>query len=135
MAEPDHTARSSVAGGCYPAEPEVDPDVGGAPEPEGGVPEPDPLPMSGQFLVEPDPELGLEPEVPPLELEEGVVAEVPDVELVPELPDALDVVAASAASAPPARRPDVNAPTARALRRRICMVCSALLCLWCARSV
>ena len=71
--------------------------------------------MSGQFLVEPDPELPL------LELAEGVVAEVPDVEFVPELPVVVDVVAASAARAPPARRPDVSAPTASALRRRICM--------------
>ena len=44
------------------AEPDVDPllepDVGGATEPDGGVPDSkrDPLPMSGQFLVEPDPE-------------------------------------------------------------------------------
>jgi hypothetical protein len=96
-----------------------EPDVGGAPAPEGGDPDPDRLPMSGQFLVEPDPEL--EPEVPLLELDEGVVAEVPDVELLPELPVAVDVVAASATSAPPARRPDVSAPTARTLRRRICI--------------
>jgi hypothetical protein len=78
--------------------------------------------MSGQFLVEPDPELELEPEVPLLELAEGVVAEVPDVEPEPELPVVVDVVAASAASAPPARRPDVSAPMASTLRRRICMV-------------
>ena len=77
--------------------------------------------MSGQFLVEPDPELELEPEVPLLGLDEGVVAEVPDVEPLPELPVAVDVVAASATSAPPARRPDVSAPTARTLRRRICI--------------
>ena len=107
------------------AEPGVDPvpelDVGGAPEPDGGVPDPDLLPMSGQFLVEPDPEPALEPEVPPFELDEGVVAEEPDVVLVPELPVVVDVVAASATSALPARRPDVSALTARTLRRRMCM--------------
>jgi len=106
--------------------PLFEPDVGGAPEPDGGAPdsEPDPLPMSGQFLVEPDPEpeLEFEPEVPLVELAEGVVPAVPDVELAPELPAAVDVVAASATSAPPARRPDVSAPTASTLRRRICMV-------------
>jgi hypothetical protein len=127
---PAHTARSSVAAGVYAPEleePEVDPvpepDVGGAPEPDGGVPdpEPDPVPMSGQFLVEPDPELAPGPEVPLLELDDGVVGEEPDVELVPELPVAVDVVAASATSAPPARRPDVSAVTARTLRRRIGM--------------
>ena len=129
---PAHTARSSSVAAGYAAEveePDVDPllepDVGGAPEPDGGVPdsEPDPLPMSGQFLVEPDPELELEfePEVPLLELAEGVVPAVPDVELVPELPVVVDVVAASATSAPPARRPDVSALTASTLRRRMCM--------------
>jgi hypothetical protein len=70
--------------------------------------------MFGQFLVEPDPELELEPD-------EGVVADVPDVELEPEFPVAVDVVAALATSAPPARSPEVRAPTARTLRRRICM--------------
>jgi hypothetical protein len=63
--------------------------------------------MSGQFLVEADPEPALEPEVPLLVLDEGVVA--------------VEVVAASATSAPPARRPDVSALTARTLRRRMCM--------------
>ena len=87
--------------------------------------------MSGQFLVEPDPEPAFEPEpeLPVLEPDDGVVAEEPDVdefavELVPELPElpvVVDVVAALATSAPPARRPEVNAPTARTLRRRICM--------------
>jgi hypothetical protein len=77
--------------------------------------------MFGQFLVEPEPELELEPEPELFELDEGVVVEEPDVELVPELPVAVDVVAASATSAPPARRPDVSAVTARTLRRRIGM--------------
>ena len=63
--DPAHTARSSVVGWGYAAEadaPDVDPllepDVGGAPDPDGGVPlsEPEPLPMFGQFLVEPEPE-------------------------------------------------------------------------------
>jgi hypothetical protein len=106
------------------------PDVGGEPEPDGGVPDsdPDPLPMSGQFLVDLEPvfelEPELDPEVPLPEVDEGVVAELPDdeLELVPELPVVVDVVAALATRAPPATRPDVNAPTARTLRRRICMV-------------
>lgn len=108
-------------------EPDVDPllEPGGPPPP--GAPEW--LPMFGQFLVEPDPEPAFEPEpeLPVLELDDGVVAdepELPVLELVPELPElpvAVDVVAALATSAPPARRPDVNAPTARTLRRRICM--------------
>ena len=100
--------------------------------------------MSGQFLVEREPELEpeleLEPE-PADELEEpesvlpapdpddGAVVdwlavEELDVELVPvfpEPPDVVDVVAASATNAPPAMRPDVSAPVARTLRRRICM--------------
>jgi hypothetical protein len=105
-------------------EPLPEPEVGGAPAPDGGVPdsEPDPLPMSGQFLVEPEPELPLDPEVPLLELDEGVVPALPEVELVPELPVAVDVVAASATSAPPARSPDVSALTASTLRTRICMI-------------
>jgi hypothetical protein len=80
---------------------------------------PDPLPMSGQFLVEPEPELELEPDD---ELEE------PDpVLLEPELgPEFPVVVAALATSAPPARSPDVSAPTARTLRKRICMASLAL---------
>ena len=104
--------------------------------------------MLGQLRVEPelepdplDPELGLEPELdepvlvlpdpvfPVLEPEEGVVVEEPEVdefeaelEPVPVLP-ALEVVAASATSAPPATRPVVSAPTASILRRRICMSC------------
>ena len=100
------------------------------------------MPMSGQFLVEPDPELELEPDdeldepdpEPPvpvlpefeLELEDGVV--VDELELAPEFPVVVDVVAALATSAPPARSPDVSAPTARTLRKRICMACRALSC-------
>ena len=100
MDDPAHTARSSVVGSGYAAggqEPGVhplpEPDVGGAPETDGGVPdsEPDRLPRSEQFLVE-------------LELE--LVAEEPDVELVPELSGVVDV----------------SAPPASTLRRRICMV-------------
>jgi hypothetical protein len=108
-----------------------EPDVGPLLEPDGGVPvgAPDRLPMLGQFLVEPDPELALEPELPVLEPDDGVVVDEPDVEEfavelvleLPELPVVVDVVAALATSAPPARRPEVNAPTARTLRRRICM--------------
>ena len=96
---------------------------------------PEPLPMSGQFLVEPDPELELEPDdeldepdpelpvpvLPEFELEEGVV--VDELELAPEFPVVVDVVAALATSAPPARSPDVSAPTASTLRNRICMAC------------
>jgi hypothetical protein len=120
-------------------EPLLEPDVGGAPDADGGRPdgafEFEPLPMLGQFLVEPEPEpeLELEPDeseepepvLPAPELDDGVVVEGLDeefvVELVPELPVAVDVVAALATSAPPATRPDVNAPMASTLRRRICM--------------
>ena len=86
--------------------------------------------MFGQFLVEPDPEPEpelelepepeLEPELPLFELDDGVVVEEPDDELVPEFPE-VDVVAALATSAPPARSPEVSAPTARTLRKRMCM--------------
>jgi hypothetical protein len=104
--------------------------VGGVPDPDGGAPlsEPEPLPMLGQFLVEPEPEPELElepelePELPLFEADEGVVVEEPDVELVPEFPVVeVEVVAALATSAPPARSPDVSAPTARTLRKRMCM--------------
>jgi hypothetical protein len=123
------------------ADPLLEPDGGGPPEPDGGVPdpEPDPLPMSGQFLVEPDPELEVEPDpdpedeleepdpvLPVLELDDGAVVDADELELVPEFPVAVDVVAALATSAPPARRPEVSAPTARTLRKRICMACRAL---------
>jgi hypothetical protein len=103
--------------------PLLEPDVGGAPDPDGGAPLSEPLPMFGQFLVEPELELELEPELEPelplFELDEGVVVE-PDVELVPEFP-VVEVVAALATSAPPARSPEVSAPTARTLRKRMCM--------------
>jgi hypothetical protein len=151
VGDPVHTARSSVpgrgpglCGGQAPeaADPLLEPDGGGPPEPEGGVPdpEPDPLPMSGQFLVEPDPELEDEleepeepdpvlpvPVLPVFEFPAGVV--VDELELVPEFPVAVDVVAALATRAPPARSPEVSAPTARTLRKRICMSCLALSCL------
>jgi hypothetical protein len=86
--------------------------------------------MSGQFLVEPAPGLVVEPEEPADELEEP---EVPALGLVfvlvlvlvldPELPEpelevVVDVVAASATSAPPITRPEVRAPMVSA--RRIC---------------
>ena len=132
--------KSDGRGGYEPAgAPELEPD-GGVPEPAGGVPVwvPEPLPMFGQFWVEPELELEpgdvldepelvpLEPEFALLELDDGVVVEELegdelDVEPVPELPVVLDVVAALATSAPPARRPEVNAPMASTLRRRICM--------------
>ena len=84
-----------------------------------------------------DPELELDPELdePELaepvldepvlpELDDGVVVEEfedePEPELVPVLP-VVGVVAALATSAPPARRPDVSAPIASTLRKRICM--------------
>ena len=130
-------------------EPDVDPlleperggaPCGGAPDPDGGVvPVPDfgPLPMSGQFLVEPDPEPEEEleepvaelpePVLPELELDDGAVGE-DELELPPELPVVVDVVAALATSAPPATRPEVSAPTARTLRRRICMVVCPFVC-------
>jgi hypothetical protein len=127
------------------ADPLLEPDGGDPPEPDGGVPDPeaDPLPMSGQFLVEPDPELEFDPDpelepelgdeleepdpvLPVFELPAGVV--VDELELVPEFPVVVDVVAALATSAPPARSPEVSAPTARTLRKRICMSCLALSC-------
>ena len=104
----------------------LEPDDGGVPEPDGGVPvgaraaahvgavlgragaragggaeEPE--------LVLPEPELP-EPVLPVLELDDGVVVDELLVELVPELPVVVDVVAALATSAPPARRPEVSAP-------------------------
>ena len=106
------------------AAPLFEPDVGGAPDPDGGAPLSEPLPMFGQFLVEPEPEPDpeLDPELPLFELDEGVVVEEPDVELVPELPEVeVEVVAALATSAPPATSPEVSAPTARTLRKRMCM--------------
>jgi hypothetical protein len=130
-------------------EPDVDPLLepetggapsGGAPDPDGGVvpvPDFDPLPMSGQFLVEPDPgpveeleePVPLFPEpvlLPVLELGAGAVGG-DEPELLPELP-VVDVVAALATSAPPATRPEVSAPTAKTLRRRICMVVCPFVC-------
>jgi hypothetical protein len=77
--------------------------------------------MSGQFLVEPEAEPVPEPELPVLELDEGEVVEEFELEVEPGLSVVVDVVAALAASAPPARSPDVSAPMARTLRRRICM--------------
>ena len=129
-------------------DPLLEPDGGAEPDPDGGVPDgaPEPLPMSGQFLVEPELELVPEPveeledpepvvpepELPVLELDDGVVVDEPDVAAfdagapvpeLPELPVVVDVVAALATSAPPARRPELSAPMARMLRRRIFMAC------------
>ena len=72
-------------------------------------------------LDEPEPVL-LDPVLPVLELEDGVAADelVPEVPLDPVFP-VLEVVAALATNAPPARRPEVSAPMASTLRRRICM--------------
>jgi hypothetical protein len=132
---------------CLPAagppgryEPEGEPDpAGGAPElPDGGEPlppegvplepEPEPLPMFGQLWVEPEPD-EVEPEPDELdepeepELDDGVVVEefVLVLALEPVEP-VLDVVAASATTAPPTTSPVVKAPNANALRRRIFMV-------------
>ena len=109
------------------------------PDPAGGVPvwDPEPLPMLGQLWVElePEPELELEPEellddpepvLPELELpvpvlDVGAVVEELEVEPEPELPVVVEVVAALATSAPPARRPELSAPMASTLRRRNCM--------------
>ncbi len=91
--------------------------------------------MLGQFLVEPELELELpELEEPELELElpvfpvlepddDGAVVDAPVLELEPELVLGveLDVVAALATNAPPARRPVVNAPTASTFRKRSCI--------------
>lgn len=83
--------------------------------------------MFGQLCVDPDPVFPL------LEVEEdeGVVVDPDeldaelelDVDVEPEFPVEPDVVAALATSAPPTTRPDVSAPTASTLRRRICMKC------------
>ena len=136
-----------------PEEPELEPAGGvpvGALPADGAPWVPEPLPILGQLRVEPEPELELDPldpelepepeldepvlvlpvpALPVLEPDDGVVVEEPEVEeldvvLVPEpvLP-VLEVVAALATSAPPAKRPEVSAPTASTLRRRICMSC------------
>ena len=106
---------------CY------EPVVGPGAEPLGGVPvwDPVPLPMLGQLRVDPVPELDPEDEPDPedeldepeLEVPEelpvpllvdGVVVEELEVEPEPELPVVVEVVAALATSAPPARRPEVE---------------------------
>jgi hypothetical protein len=80
--------------------------------------------MLGQLSVEPDPELDvLDPEpVPELELDEPVLV-LPDPVL-----EVVDVVAALAASAPPAKSPAESALTARTLRKRMCMTCCPFVC-------
>ncbi len=98
---------------------------------------PEPLPMLGQLCVEPEPDPVLElepedvldepelvlldPEFPVLVLVDGVVDCELGVELVPELPVVVEVVAALATSAPPVTSPVVSAPMASTLRKRICM--------------
>ncbi len=102
--------------------------------------------MFGQFFVEPEPDVLLEPEEEPEEPDEpelvlpdpefpvlvdgvvvdGVVVEEPELDefevaVAPELPVVLEVVAALATRAPPARRPEASAPVASAVRRRIFM--------------
>ena len=71
-------------------------------------------------LEEPVPEFP-EPLLPVFELDKGAVGG-DEPKLLPELPVVVDVVAALATSAPPARSPEVRAPTASTLRGRICMV-------------
>ncbi len=118
---------------------ELEPDGGAVPLPAGGVPVwvPEPLPMLGQFLVEPEPELVPEPDgvlaepelvlpepvLPEPELDDGVEVEELLVEPEPEFPVVVDVVAALATSAPPATRPEVSAPMPITLRRRIFIGC------------
>ncbi len=99
---------------------------------------PAPLPILGQLCVEPElelepvePELDdgvdepelvlLDPVFPVLELEDGVAVDELVPEVLPEVPVVLEVVAALATNAPPARSPEVSAPMASTLRRRICM--------------
>jgi hypothetical protein len=84
--------------------------------------------MLGQFLVEPELELELgELEEPELDELEPALPVFPALEPVFELEPELvlgvevDVVAALATNAPPARRPVVNAPTASTFRKRSCM--------------
>jgi len=79
-------------------------------------PEPDPVGEPEPEAVLGEPELVLLPEFPVLVLVDGAV-----VELVPELPVVVEVVAALATSAPPVTSPVVSAPMASTLRRRICM--------------
>ncbi len=62
------------------------------------------------------------------ELDDGAVVDEDELELVPEFPVDVEVVAALATNAPPARSPEVSAPTARTLRKRICMAFRALSC-------
>jgi hypothetical protein len=100
---------------CEPGtDPRPGPDDAGPPD-YGGVPdgpfELEPWPILGQFLLEPEPE--------PEPVDEFDVELVP---VFPEFPVVVDVVAALATRAPPATRPDVSAPAASTLRRRICMV-------------
>jgi hypothetical protein len=110
-------------------EPEDSEPEGGVPdEPDGGAAGRDPepelepelgplllLPMLGQLSVEPEDVLE-EPEL--------VLVLVPPAPVFPELEFEVvdgvvdELVAALAASAPPARRPDASAPTATTLRRR-----------------
>ena len=86
---------------------------------------PELVPEPVDELDEPVP-LVPEAALPLLEVDEGVLVE--ELEPEPVLPAVVDVVAALATSAPPARRPEVSAPTARTLRGRICMVVVPFVC-------
>ncbi len=81
-------------------------------------PDPEPEPDPDELLDDPEPVL-LVPEVPVLELGAVVEELVPEPE--PELPVVVEVVAALATNAPPARSPELRAPMARTLRKRSCM--------------
>jgi hypothetical protein len=136
-------------GGQAEVLPGLDPDADeGVPAPAGGAPdggvppefgcafgfEPgpafEPLPMFGQLCVDPDPEFPVpeddgvvDPDelddVPELEFDVEPLPEF-EVDTEPELP-VEPVVAALATSAPPTTSPEVSAPTASTLRRRICI--------------
>jgi hypothetical protein len=74
-----------------------------------------------EVLFEPDvPDVVLVPVDPEFPVDE-VVPSVEVVELVPELDVEPAVVAAFATAAPPATRPEANAPAASTLRNRMCM--------------
>ena len=84
-----------------------------------GAADPELEPDPGVVLDDPEPVLELELPLPVLDV--GVVVEELEVEPEPESPVVVEVVAALATSAPPARRPELNAPMASTLRRRNCM--------------
>jgi hypothetical protein len=112
----------------------VDPPLPGGVSP-WAAPEPEFVPILGQSLVEPEEDdpvepLGVElvdPDEPLVLRLDGAVLELP--EPVPVDPVLVlvavepELVAALAASAPPATSPLVNAPMASALRTRSFMMC------------